>query len=86
MAKIKRLYWKFMVSCLKDNIVTIHNLAYFAAVYYYSCCFERGRWLYGPRCLNLAGLAYVVIVYCYSLICIIFWKLAGKGDETKEEP
>ena len=84
MAKIKYLYWKLFVSWLSDNIATIHNLAYFAAVYYYSCCFERGRWLFGPRVVNIVLLAYVIGLYCYDIIWFLCWKLTGKGDTTEE--
>ncbi|MDR2561747.1 MAG: hypothetical protein LBC63_08260 [Holophagales bacterium] len=84
MAKIKHLYWKLFVSWLKDNIATTHDLACCTAMFYFSCCFERGLWLYGPRHLNLADLAYVVIVYCYSLLYLLWWKLTGKRDAAEE--
>jgi hypothetical protein len=80
MAKIKHLYWKLFVFWLKENRWTIHNLAYFALGYYVGACFGRGRWLIGPRIVNIVGLTYFVGVYCYSLLYLLWWKLTGKED------
>jgi len=84
MAKIKHLHWKLFVFWLKENCWTIHNLAFFFLAYYFGSCFGRGRWLIGPRIVNIVGLTYFVGVYCYCFFCLIYWKLTGKEDADKE--
>lgn len=71
---------RLLVMALKDrgNWETAYTLALGGLNYYIVTCIRRGRWLVGPRGLNIALLICLAAAILYDTATTLWGKFTGK--------